>query len=168
MNLTNRPYDYNTGFWCAVASAILASLNAVVLVVYTFWLRGTAWQDNRRVQVQGRHFVVSPSRRSAPSQPPKASHADDERQLSELFLFWIIAIWAFIFSRIENWEYFNAIYFCVVTTLTVGFGDCEYLLLVGRADQLADWKVRNSLLLEPHAYTNLPTLPSMHLHHPLR
>ena len=128
MILDNRPFEYNTGFWCAVASAILASLNAVVLVVYAFWLRKTAWKDNRRIQVQGRHFVVCQS--GSPS-IPKASHAKTERQLSELFLFWIIAIWALIFSRIENWEYFNAIYFCVVTTLTVGFGDCESLLLSG-------------------------------------
>ena len=56
-----RGYAYSTGFWCAVLSAILASLNAMVLVVYAAYMRRAAWKDNRRIQVQGRHFVVSSS-----------------------------------------------------------------------------------------------------------
>lgn len=93
-------YAYATGFWCAVLSAILAGINAVLLAVFLLYAREQAWKPNRRIQIQGRHFV-----------------------LTELALFIFISIWALIFSRIEHWEYFDAIYFVITTVLTVGLGD---------------------------------------------
>jgi potassium channel subfamily K, other eukaryote len=40
-----------------------------------------------------------------------------------LFFFFFIGVWALIFSRTERLTYVDGIYFAVVTTLTIGFGD---------------------------------------------
>lgn len=87
-------------------SAILAGTNALLLVVFLLYSGEKAWKPNRRIQVQGRHFV-----------------------LTELALFIFISLWALVFSRIEGWEYFQGIYYVITTVLTVGLGYVRALLL---------------------------------------
>jgi potassium channel subfamily K len=74
-------------------------MNAVLLTVFLLSSGKDAWSTSRRNQVQGRHFV-----------------------LTELVLFIFISLWALVFSRIEQWEYFDGIYYVVTTILTVGLG----------------------------------------------
>lgn len=52
--------------------------------------------------MDGRHFILSVS----------------------IFVF-VIAIMALIFSKIEGWYFLDGVYFSIVSTLTVGFGDFE-------------------------------------------
>jgi hypothetical protein len=90
-------------------------------------------------------------------------NADHPAQLSELLLFWIIAVWALIFSRIEHWQYFDAVYFCVVTTLTCGFGDCwssrlDSLALSARA--IGRTARCSALILSYRHQTDSPTVTS--------
>lgn len=44
--------------------------------------------------------------------------------------FWLIG--AMIFSFIEKWSYFNAVYFCFITLLTIGYGDFLPVTPLGR------------------------------------
>lgn len=44
-------------------------------------------------------------------------------KLGELGLFFTLALEALIFSRIEGWGYFDGIYFSLVVSLTIGYGD---------------------------------------------
>ncbi|RKP32250.1 voltage-gated potassium channel [Metschnikowia bicuspidata] len=49
-----------------------------------------------------------------------------------LFLvFWLVG--ALIFSYIEGWRYFDALHFCFVTLLTIGYGDYHPTWPLGRA-----------------------------------
>lgn len=41
--------------------------------------------------------------------------------ITVFIVFWLIG--AFVFNVIEDWGYFNAVYYCFVTLLTIGYGD---------------------------------------------
>lgn len=44
-------------------------------------------------------------------------------QLGELGLFCVLALEALIFSKIEGWSFFDGLYFSLVVSLTIGYGD---------------------------------------------
>lgn len=50
-------------------------------------------------------------------------------------LFFIIAIFlgAFVYSNVEGWNYFNSIYFVVVTITTIGYGDLVPVTIAGKS-----------------------------------
>ena len=50
-------------------------------------------------------------------------HVQREFMIQTLSFFVYIGIIAFIFCRLENYTYVQSIYFIIVTTLTIGFGD---------------------------------------------
>jgi len=50
-------------------------------------------------------------------------HVQREFMIQTLIFFSFIGVWALIFSRTEGLTYVDGIYFVVVSTLTIGFGD---------------------------------------------
>ncbi|KAK6527013.1 Potassium channel [Arthrobotrys megalospora] len=53
----------------------------------------------------------------------ESSRAEKNLMLQTIFFFAWMGIGALIFSKVEGWGYSDAVYFCNVTLLTVGFGD---------------------------------------------
>lgn len=53
----------------------------------------------------------------------ESSRAEKNLMLQTIFFFLWMGIGALIFSKVEGWSYSDAVYFCNVTLLTVGFGD---------------------------------------------
>lgn len=98
-------YTYSEAFWCAIVSFIVAVVITFCLLVH-FWV---IYRDRRNpnkdaeakaVRAEGKKFMLSVT----------------------AFLF-ILGIQSLVFSRIEQWQYSNAIYFSVQTALTIGYGD---------------------------------------------
>lgn len=124
-------YSYTEGFWCAVFSAILAGCISIMLCPYAIYVTFYNPEDNKSVRVQGRHFMVSGEQRCPRYVLDCHDHSiltlgslpHTAPQLSELALFIFIAFEALVIYRIEGWEYFDTIYFCIVSAITVGFGD---------------------------------------------
>uniref|UniRef100_A0A915DP73 Two pore potassium channel protein sup-9 n=1 Tax=Ditylenchus dipsaci TaxID=166011 RepID=A0A915DP73_9BILA len=56
------------------------------------------------------------------SSPATVSHTDLIIICSALSLF-LIAAGAWIFHRYEDWSYFDSLYYCFITLVTIGFGD---------------------------------------------
>lgn len=103
-------FSYAEGFWCAIMSTILSGLVALLLIINLFSM------------VVLRH-------QSAPGQ----MHLDGRVfLLSELTLFGLIALQALVFCKIEGWLYVDALYFTVVTFLTIGFGDFSPSTVAGQ------------------------------------
>jgi len=50
-------------------------------------------------------------------------HVQREFMVQILIFFFFVGVWALIFSQTEHLTYVDGIYFVVVTTLTIGFGD---------------------------------------------
>jgi len=50
-------------------------------------------------------------------------HVQREFMVQTLIFFFFVGVWALIFSQTESLTYVDGIYFVVVTTLTIGFGD---------------------------------------------
>lgn len=91
---------YSQGFWNAVLAACLYMFNSMILMVNMWgYFLGHYPQ----------HFTLT----------------DEQRNLilqTMMFFVWLGG-GAGVFSRIEGWTYPDAVYFCDVTILTVGFGD---------------------------------------------
>ncbi|KAK5070474.1 Potassium channel [Lithohypha guttulata] len=101
---------YSQGFWTAVIAACLYMGNAMLLMINMLgYFRGHYPQ----------HFDIN----------------DEQRNLilqAMIFYFWLAA-GAAVFAKIESWDYSDALYFGVVTTLTIGFGDFHCSTTAGRA-----------------------------------
>ncbi|KIX04061.1 uncharacterized protein Z518_07614 [Rhinocladiella mackenziei CBS 650.93] len=91
---------YSQGFWNAVLAACLYMFNSMILMVNMWgYFLGHYPQ----------HFTLT----------------DEQRNLilqTMMFFIWLGG-GAGVFSRIEKWTYPDAVYFCDVTILTIGFGD---------------------------------------------
>ncbi|KAJ9630401.1 Potassium channel [Knufia peltigerae] len=91
---------YSQGFWNAVLAACLYMFNSMILMVnMAGYFLGHYPQ----------HFTLT----------------DEQRNLilqTMMFFIWL-AGGGGVFARIEGWDYPDAVYFCDVTILTVGFGD---------------------------------------------
>lgn len=91
---------YSQGFWNAVIAACLYMFNSMILMVnMAGYFLGHYPQ----------HFTLT----------------DEQRNLilqAMMFFIWL-AGGGGVFARIEGWTYPDAVYFCDVTILTVGFGD---------------------------------------------
>ncbi|EXJ82611.1 hypothetical protein A1O3_06424 [Capronia epimyces CBS 606.96] len=91
---------YSQGYWNAVLAACLYLFNSMILMVNMWgYFLGHYPQ----------HFTLT----------------DEQRNLilqTMMFFVWLGG-GAGVFSRIEGWTYPDAVYFCDVTILTVGFGD---------------------------------------------
>ncbi|KAL9004899.1 MAG: hypothetical protein Q9188_002305 [Gyalolechia gomerana] len=91
---------YSQGFWHAVIAAVLYLLSSMALMVNMLgYFLGHYSQ----------HFELS----------------DEQRNLilqTMVFFIWL-AGGAGVFAKVNGWQYVDALYFCDVTILTVGFGD---------------------------------------------
>jgi potassium channel subfamily K len=91
---------YSQGFWHAVIAASLYLFCSMILMVNMLgYFLGHYPQ----------HFTLT----------------DEQRNLilqTMMFFFWL-AGGAAVFCRVEGWSYVDALYFCDVTILTIGFGD---------------------------------------------
>ena len=91
---------YSQGFWYALIAAVLYLLGSMILIINMLgYFLGHYPQ----------HFDLD----------------DDQRTLilqTMMFFFWL-AGGAGVFARVCDWSYADALYFCDVTVLTVGFGD---------------------------------------------
>jgi len=103
MNLHVAPGEnavYSQGYWNAVLAACLYMFNSMILMVNMCgYFLGHYPQ----------HFTLT----------------DEQRNLilqTMMFFIWLGG-GAGVFSRIEHWTYPDALYFCDVTILTIGFGD---------------------------------------------
>ncbi|KAK6538823.1 Potassium channel [Orbilia ellipsospora] len=91
---------YTQAFWYGVISAGLYLFSATILFVnIAGYLKG--------------HY---------PSHI-ESSVAEKNLMLQTIFFFAWMAIGALVFAKLEAWTYSDALYFCNVTLLTVGFGD---------------------------------------------
>lgn len=88
------------GFWCGVVSVIIAGINTVCLILHYHFAYKHDDVDSKKLQLTGRKFM-----------------------LSVTGLFVLIGFQGLAYNRLEGWKYFDAIYFSVQTTLTVGYGD---------------------------------------------
>jgi potassium channel subfamily K len=96
-----RPGEtYSQGFWHAIIAAVLYLIGSMMLMVNMLgYFLGHYPQ----------HFDLD----------------DDQRTLilqTMMFFFWL-AGGAAVFAKVCDWRYADALYFCDVTVLTVGFGD---------------------------------------------
>jgi hypothetical protein len=96
-----RPAEtYSQGFWYAIIAAVLYLIGSMMLMVnMTGYFLGHYPQ----------HFDLD----------------DDQRTLilqTMMFFFWL-AGGAAVFAKVCHWSYADALYFCDVTVLTIGFGD---------------------------------------------
>lgn len=103
----SRPYQtYTQGFWYAVAAAAFYLICSMILMVNMLGYFLGHYPD---------HFALSDAQRTLILQ-------------TMLFFIWL-AGGAAVFSKIEGdsgetgWDFADALYFCDVTILTVGFGD---------------------------------------------
>jgi potassium channel subfamily K, other eukaryote len=91
---------YSQGFWHAVIAACLYLFNSMILMVNMLgYFLGHYPQ----------HFTLT----------------DEQRNLilqTMLFFIWLAGGGA-VFARVSGWDYPDALYFCDVTILTIGFGD---------------------------------------------
>lgn len=106
----HRPdQTYSQGFWHAVIAAILYLLSSMLLMVNMLgYFLGHYPQ----------HFELT----------------DEQRNLilqTMMFFIWL-AGGAGVFAKVSGWAYVDALYFCDVTILTVGFGDLSPVNDVGR------------------------------------
>lgn len=91
-NSKNSGYGYLEGFWCALWTVILSGTIAVFLIFHFVVEIGRPPEDDLQVRMTGANFL---------------------RNITGLIA--VVALEALIFSRVEGWEYFDAIYFAVVT-----------------------------------------------------
>ena len=100
---------YSQGFWHAVIAACLYLVSSMILMLNMLgYFLGHYPQ----------HFELS----------------DDQRNLilqTMMFFIWL-AGGAAVFAKTEGWSFVDALYFCDVTVLTVGFGDFHPVNDVGR------------------------------------
>lgn len=96
-----RPGEtYSQGFWYAVISSVLYLIGSMTLMVNMLgYFLGHYPQ----------HFELDDHQRTLILQ-------------TMMFFFWL-AGGAAVFSKVCGWDYADALYFCDVTVLTVGFGD---------------------------------------------
>ncbi len=89
---TDAGYGYLEGFWCAIWAVILSGTTASFLIFHLMVEIGRPPEDDPQVRMTGANFL---------------------RNITALIA--VVALEALIFSRVEDWEYFDAIYFAVVT-----------------------------------------------------
>ena len=105
-----RPEEtYSQGFWHAVIAAALYLVSSMMLMVNMWgYFLGHYPQ----------HFELT----------------DEQRNLilqTMMFFIWL-AGGAGVFAKVSSWQFVDALYFCEVTILTVGFGDLHPVNDVGR------------------------------------
>jgi potassium channel subfamily K len=112
MNRNDPPgpgQQYTQGFWYGVFSAIMYCFSAIICMVNMLgYFLGHYPQ----------HFALTDNQRTLILQ-------------TTLFCIWI-AGGAAIFTAVEGWSFCDCLYFCIVTTLTIGFGDFYASTDVGR------------------------------------
>ncbi|KAL7409388.1 hypothetical protein BDY24DRAFT_219418 [Mrakia frigida] len=116
-------YSYGEGFYCAAFSCGLSGACALLLLYHYVVQRKETWKDSLKIRIDGRHFM-----------------------LSVMSFVVVIGIMALVFSKIEGWYFFDGVYFSIVSTLTVGFGD------------FAPTKVSTKILLFPFSILSIALL----------
>ncbi|KAI9807686.1 MAG: hypothetical protein M1825_005627 [Sarcosagium campestre] len=106
---TRPAQTYSQGFWYAIIAAVLYLLSSMILMVNMLgYFLGHYPQ----------HFTLTDHQRTLILQ-------------TMMFFLWL-AGGAGVFARVCGWSYVDALYFCDVTILTVGFGDYSAPNDVGR------------------------------------
>lgn len=97
-----RPgYAFTEGFWCAVASVIMAGIISICLGFNYFLAIGRVdVGDGEELRVTGRKFLFSVT-----------------------FFMFLLGMQGLAYCRLEGWSYLDAIYFSIQCALTVGYGD---------------------------------------------
>lgn len=97
-----RPgYAPTEGFWCAVVSAIMASIIAICLLLnYSLALGKIDKADGESLRVTGRKFLFSVT-----------------------FFMFLLGMQGLAYARLEHWSFLDAVYFSIQCALTVGYGD---------------------------------------------
>ncbi|KIJ32390.1 hypothetical protein M422DRAFT_265718 [Sphaerobolus stellatus SS14] len=97
---------HGEGFWCALISLLICVIITFLLIFHWILearnqpLHNTPTDDQLSLRVAGRHFM------------------------NNVTLFIIdLAVFALLSSHFEHWTYLQGIYYSIVTSLTVGFGD---------------------------------------------
>jgi len=67
--------------------------------------------------------IHSPSKMLSNVETRRLHHVQREFMVQTLMFFFFIGIAALIFSKVESYTFVTGIYFMIVTTLTIGFGD---------------------------------------------
>lgn len=112
-HLRIEPWDehvWSQAFYYGIYAAVLYFIDASLMVV-TFWGAYTGHYD--------KDFLLTPSQRTLMLQ-------------TILFLMYLL-LGALVFSKIEGWNYLDAVYWADVTLFTVGFGDFSASTKLGRA-----------------------------------
>ncbi|KAH8903140.1 voltage-gated potassium channel [Coniochaeta sp. PMI_546] len=107
------PWDehvWSQAFYYGIYAATLYFIDASLMVV-TFWGAYTDHYD--------KDFLLTPSQRTLMLQ-------------TIMFLMYLL-LGALVFSKIEGWNYLDAVYWADVTLFTVGFGDYSATTTLGRA-----------------------------------
>lgn len=113
VHLRVEPWDqyvWSQAFYYGIYASILYFIVASLMVV-TFWGAYTGHYD--------KDFLLTPSQRTLMLQ-------------TIMFLMYLL-LGALVFSKIEGWNYLDAVYWADVTLFTVGFGDFSAITTLGRA-----------------------------------
>jgi potassium channel subfamily K len=101
---------WSQAFYYGIYAAILYFIDASLMVV-TFWGAYTNHYD--------KDFLLTPSQRTL--------------MLQTISFLMYLLVGALVFSKIEGWNYLDAVYWADVTLFTVGFGDFSATTPLGRA-----------------------------------
>lgn len=84
-------------------------------------------KENRHLTLEESFHEMRVLRRKVKSRHKKVSLA---LTIAVFMIFWLIG--ALIFQKIEKWSYFNAMYFCFLCLITIGYGDYAPKTSLGR------------------------------------
>ncbi|KAK0708210.1 hypothetical protein B0H67DRAFT_495255 [Lasiosphaeris hirsuta] len=103
-------YIWSQAFYYGIYSAVLYFVVASLMVV-TFM--------GAQTEHYPKDFILTPSQRTL--------------MLQTISFLMYLLVGALVFSRIEGWNYLDAVYWAAVTLFTVGFGDFHATTTLGRA-----------------------------------
>ncbi|CAX41959.1 outward-rectifier potassium channel, putative [Candida dubliniensis CD36] len=122
-----------------IMGLIVATLRSVILssaAPAIFWndvekartaLLAQLERENRELTSEESFHEMRVLRRKVKSRHKKVSLV---LTITVFMIFWLIG--ALIFQRIEKWSYFNAMYFCFLCLITIGYGDYAPKTSLGR------------------------------------